>query len=207
MHLHIHGYPVAMGLLAFMFGAMTWRYRKLHRLSAIGFGLGAFFLAIGVVPWLDALSGLVDSGTGLTVLAIIDLVAGLGFWYEAVQKHMHHRIRTPVTALTFGTALMLTIGNLGRLLTQAARSAGKTARALSQSVHQIKSGQAAHAMPQHQGLVVLAAGAGILMLLIVLGHRHEHGRGSRRGGQAAIGGGGGTPILTSGGGGTVARRK
>ena len=184
----IHGYPVALGAIAFVTGAVLWRYKKLHRLSAIGFGLGAFFLAVGVVPWLEALASLTASGTGITVLILVDIVSGFGAWYEAVCKHMHHRIRTPVLMVAFGTAVVLTIGSASRLLREAATSPGKSSAAVGRAISQIQSGHAAHAVPSHHALMILLLACAALVLLIVMAHRMEKGS-SKSAGPAAIRGG------------------
>jgi hypothetical protein len=201
MHsIHIHGYPTALGAISFAVGAILWRYKKLHRWSGLGFALGAFFLAIGVIPWLDALATLTGSGTGTVVLLIIDVISFAGIIFEVILKHQHHRIRTPVLAVTGGTCLVVTLGILGRLLTEAERSPGKTTAALSQSVAQIRSGQATHAMQGHQALVILFVAAVILISLMVIAHKAEKktpargvtslpGRRPAIGGRPAIGAG------------------
>jgi hypothetical protein len=182
MHnIDIHGYPVALGAVCFVIGAVLWRYKKLHRISGIGFLLGAFFLAVGVIPWLDALAALTATGTGVVVLLIADVVSGFGTWYEVIKKHMHHRIRTPVLCVAFGTSVVVTIGSLSRLLHEAATSPAKTTAALSQTVAQIKSGSAAHAMSGHQPLVILGVAALVMIVLIAAASRMEKTSGSGRG--------------------------
>jgi hypothetical protein len=181
MHIHINGYAVALGAVCFVIGAVLWRYKKLHRLSGLGFFLGAAFLVIGVVPWLDALAALTASGTGLVILLLVDVVGGFGFWFEALRKHQYHRIRTPVLTIAFGTAIVVTYGSLARVLHEATISPGKTTHALAQSVAQIRDGAAAHSMPGHEALVVLLAAAGMLVILIVLAGRMEKGSGPARG--------------------------
>jgi hypothetical protein len=204
MHIDIHGYPVAAGVICFVAGALLWRYKRFHRLSGLGFGLGAVLLAIGVVPWLDALAALTASGTGSVVLLVIDFVAGTGFVFEVLMKHQHHRLRTPVLTIAFGTSLVVTIGTAARLLREAARSPGKTTAALSQSVTQIRDGQAAHAMDGHQALVILVIAAAVLVLLIAGAHRMEKRTGPARSipgrGNASRRTGGGRPMLTPRGG-------
>ena len=181
-HIHIHGYPVALAAIAFVAGVRLWSYKKGHRLSAWFFGAAAFGLAIGFTPWTDALASLVATGTGLTVLLIVDVVSGFGFYYEAIRKHMHHRIVTPLMALAFGTALLLTIGSITRLLAKAAKSPSKTSDALGSAVSRIQSGRAAHAVPHGHALTALAIAGAFLMVLIVLGRKFEN---RKSGGSAA----------------------
>jgi hypothetical protein len=186
MHITTVGSVAAYGLIAFFAGIMLWRYKKGHRFQAIFLGLAAALFAISVVPWTDALASLTSSGTGLAVLVIVMIVSGFGFWFEAIRKHMHHRIRTPVLAITFGTALVLTIGNAARLVKEAATSPGKTTAALAHAESQIRSGHAAALMPHQQALTYLAIAAGVVILLIVLAARMEKGKGASRGGMPAL---------------------
>ena len=172
----IHGFPVALAAITFSIAAGLWSYRKLHRVTAWGFGLAAFFLAVGLTPWTDALASLVSTGIGITVLVIVAIVGAFGFHFEANLKHQHHRIRTPVIAVTFGTAIVLTIGSLSRLLRKAAESPSRTGDALGSAISRIQSGKAAHAVPAGHGLFVLAIAAAFLMAMIMFGHRMEKRR-------------------------------
>jgi len=195
----IHGFPVALAAITFSIAAGLWSYRKLHRVTAWGFGLAAFFLAAGLTPWTDALASLVATGAGITVLVIVAIVGGFGFHFEAILKHQHHRIRTPVIAVTFGTAIVLTIGSLSRLLRKAAESPSKTSDALGSAISRIQSGKAAHAVPAGHGLFVLAIGAAVLMALIMFGHKMENRRkGGGRGMIPAAARPAGRPALPAG---------
>jgi drug/metabolite transporter (DMT)-like permease len=178
--MHIYGYPVAIGLLAFATGAGLWHRGWLHRVAMGFFGLAAFLLAIGVTPWYNALARLTSTGTGTVVLLIVVIFAVLGTWYEMTHKRRERRTATHILPVAIGTALVMLIGNSARLLREAARSPGRTATALAQSVRGIRSGHAAHAVSQHQSLLFLAVAIGIAVAMVVLGGRHER----RRGGSA-----------------------
>lgn len=172
----IHGFPVAIAAIAFSVAAGLWSYKRFHRITAWGFGVAAVFLAVGLTPWTDALASLVATGTGITVLVIVTIVGGFGFHFEANLKHQHHRIRTPVIALTFGTAIVLTIGSLSRLARKAAESPSKTSDAFGSVISRIQSGKAAHATPAGHGLLVLAIAGALLIALIMFAARMEKRR-------------------------------
>ena len=171
--MHIYGYPVALGLLAFAIGAGLWHRGWVHRVAMGFFGLAAFLLAIGVTPWYDSLARLTSSGTGTVALLIAVIFAALGFWYEMTHKRRERRAVAHILPIVCGTALVLLIGNSARLLREASRSPGKTAAALAQSVRGIRSGHAAHAMSQHQSLVILGIACAAAVVLIVAGGKHE----------------------------------
>jgi drug/metabolite transporter (DMT)-like permease len=177
----IHGYPVAAGAVLGLLAARLWHYHKLPRLTAWLFGLSAALMTIGVTIWLDALVGVTATGTGLTVLLAVLLIGGISWWFEGVRKHKHHRIWTPVLGIVFGTAVVLGIGEWGSLSGQASKSPGKVSGALSQAVQQIRTGQAAAAVPPDHRVTVLLAGLGVVVLLVFLAIHHERGKGKGAG--------------------------
>jgi hypothetical protein len=171
--MHIHGYPVALGLLAFAVGAGLWHRGWVHRFAACMFVLAAFLLGIGIIPWQDALAGLTGTGTGAVALLIVAIFTGLGFWYELSHKREARHHHAHILAMACGTAVVMLVGNSARLLREASRSPGKTATALAQSVRGIRSGHAAAAMSHHQSLVILGAVAGGAVVLLIAGGKHE----------------------------------
>jgi drug/metabolite transporter (DMT)-like permease len=177
----IHGYPVAAGAVLGLLAARLWHYHRLPRLTAWLFGLAAGLMTIGVTVWLDALAGLTATGTGLTVLLAVLLIGGISWWFEGVRKHKHHRIWTPVLGIVFGTAVVLGIGEWGALSGQAGKSPGKVSSALSQAVQQVRTGQAAAAVPPNHRVAVLLAGLGVVALLVFLAIHHERTKGKGAG--------------------------
>ena len=207
--MHIYGFPVALAAIAGAIAVLLWSYRKLHRITAWLFGLAAFLLATGLTPWTDALASLIRTGTGITALIIVLLAGGLGFHFEAILKHQHHRIRTPVIAVVFGTALLLAIASIRRLLSEAAKSPAQAGHAIAISVGRIKSGQAAHAVSAHgHGYPALAIAAAALAALVLLGRKMDkrgrkmdkrgRGRGAVPAVPAALPAGRGRPALPRG---------
>ena len=180
----IHGYPVAVGAVLGLLAIRLWHYHKMPRITAWLFGLSAALVTIGVTVWLDVLAGLATTGTGLTVLLGVLLIGGISWWFEGIRKHKHHRIWTPVLGIVFGTAVVLGIGEWSALSGQAAASPGQVSGALSQAVSQVRSGQAATAVPPSHRALILLAGLGAVALLVILALRHERGKGKSAGGSA-----------------------
>lgn len=171
--MHIYGYPVALGVLAVAAGiAARLVHHKsgwLHRATMVLFVVGASLLALGVIPWQDALARLTASGTGIVVALVVGLFAAAGFVYEIAHKHKDRRLRSHLYAWVAGSASIALVAQSARLFAEAARSPGKTASALSQSVRSISTGHAAHATSTHQAVVIVAfavaAGLGLLAFI------------------------------------------
>lgn len=180
MHLHIIGYPVAVavvlgasaiGLRAYSHKAGNARWARWARHLTHWLIFGAVACAtVGVGAWVDAVAGLLSSGTGVVVLLILLLLSGAGFVFEVVLRHMHHHIRTPVISGVFGVTLMMAIGESGRLLSRAARSPGATAQALGSAVSQIKSGRAAAAVPPDHRWMIFGAGVAVFAAFLYVVH-------------------------------------
>jgi cation transport ATPase len=191
--MQIDGYAVA---LAAIFGGLAlaaWAYKRFHRITAWLVALSAFLLAAGVTAWTDALASLIRSGTGITVLIAVLLISALAFYFEAVVKHKHHRIRTPFIGAVFGTAVLLALASLGRLLSEAAKSPANAGRAISTSLAHIRSGQAAAAATGSHGTPVLLTALGIVVALVMVAMRVE-----RRGPGRGRGGPSGPPAIEAG---------
>lgn len=168
--MHIYGYPVA---IAVVLGAAAFALKAYRRLSWLTHLLifGSLFCAtIGVTIWLDALAGLVGTGPGVVILYLVLLLSGAGFLFEVLLRHMHHPVRTPVIAGVFGPTLAIAIGESARLLSRAARSPGRTAKAMGSAMSQIKSGQAAAAVAPHQRIVVFVIGVVLFAAFIYALH-------------------------------------
>jgi hypothetical protein len=144
-----------------------------HRVSMVLFLAGAGFLALGVLPWQNALATLAGTGAGLIVMLAVALFAALGFWLEIRHHHASKRARAHVYAVIAGSSLVMLILNGARLLREAARSPRSTVRALSQSVHRVSSGHAAHSMTTKSALEIVAAVLVALALVLVLVGKHE----------------------------------
>ena len=177
-------------------GISLWAYQRGKRSIAWLFGAVAFLLVIAVPLWRNSLASLVSSPKSLAVLGGLTFIGAIAFYFEAIRAHKHHKIRTPVIAIVFGTSLALAIGSLPRLLKQLTRSPGAAGHAMTQSMTQINSGQAAHAVPHQQAMTVVAIGIGAVLALIIAARRTPHGRRPSRGSH------GGTPPAISGGSGS-----
>lgn len=167
--------------LAFGFGALLltaggalWAYHRLPRPQAWLMGAGAFIVTVAVVPWHNALAAVTQTATGQVWLAVLTLAAVIGFWFEAVLKHKHHRVRTPVIAATLGVLAVLVWADYHAMLASLSQSTTATGSALSSTVETIHSGAAAKAAGtgSHQWLVV-AAGAAVVVVLVLLARRLE----------------------------------
>lgn len=197
MHIPGYGVPAGIGVLLIA-GAATLRYhhgrtprtggragdwlRKVslaHRVSMIAFLAGAAFLALGVLPWQDALATLTGTGEGQIAVLAVAFFAALGFWYEMRHHHEHKRARAHVYGVITGTSLVTLILNGARLLHEAATSPRSTARALAQSVNRVSSGHAAHAMTQRHALEIVGIALAVLAAVLVLAGKRE--RGGRKG--------------------------
>jgi hypothetical protein len=177
----MHAYAIGLALVAGAVGAALYAYGKLPRVQAILFALAAFGAAVGITEWTDALAGLVHTTGGLTALAAVMLVSAIGFWFEVIHKHKHHKIRTPVMSAVFATALVLSIGSVSALGSRGLLSPAKASAAFGNTVARIHSGQAAKAamaMPAGHRNMVLIIGAAVAAGLIILAARLE-----RRGGR------------------------
>jgi drug/metabolite transporter (DMT)-like permease len=201
----MHGYPVAAGAVLGIMAIALWHHHKLPRVQAFLFIASAFFLTVGMTVWLDALAGLTAEGTGLTVLLVTLGLGILVVWFQVIRKHKHHHIWTNAICITFGVAVVLGIALWHVLLHKGVKTVPKTGQALAQAVLQVRSGNAATALPASQAHEYLAAGIGALVLLVFLGFRHERGKkAASKGGPPAItsGRGGsrssGRPAITSG---------
>jgi len=90
------------------------------------------------------------------------------------------------------------------LLHKGVKTVPKTGQALAQAVYQVRTGNAATALPSGQGREYLLMGVGALVLLIFLAFRHEGKKGASKSGPAAITSGrsggrsSGRPAITSG---------
>ena len=175
--MHIYGYPVALAIVFCAVAFVLKAYKLPGRLGALLAGLtnylifGALFCAtLGVTIWLDALAGLVGTGPGVVILYLVLLLSGAGFLFEVLLRHMHHPVRTPVIAGVFGPTLAIAIGESARLLSRAARSPGRTAKAMGSAMSQIKSGQAAAAVAPHQRIVVFVIGVVLFAAFIYALH-------------------------------------
>ena len=176
----IHGYPVTAAAICGAVGMLTWAYGKAARITAWAFGLAAFFAAIGITAWLDALAGLTSRGGGLAVFALVLTASGFAFYYEVIRKHKHHRIRTPVVAGIFGTAVVVAIGSISSLTASAGKTPVKAGQALGIAVTQIRSGKAAAAMPPGHQTTVLVMGLAIIGALVFAAVSFERrGKGGR----------------------------
>src|SRR5271156_3583507 len=102
----------------------------MHRVSAWLLGAGAFVCTVAIPVWRNALAGLVQTGAGLVVLTFLTVAAIVAFVFEAIMKHKHHRIRTPVIAVTLGIVLVLAIADFSAMLASFGQSAGSTGDAL-----------------------------------------------------------------------------
>jgi hypothetical protein len=166
-------YPsvLALGVVAIGLGCTLWAYKKLHRIAAWLMGFGAFVLTVAVVPWRNALAALVASPSGLVVLFGVTAVAFICFVFEAIAKHKHHRIRTPVIAATLGVTLVMAYADLNVMLASLGKSTSTTGSALSAAVKTIRSGAAAKAATHSHDYVILALGVGLLVAIVFLGIR------------------------------------
>jgi hypothetical protein len=171
--MQIHGYPVAYGILFFAAGLGLWHKKWLHRVAMVAFALAAAFFAIGIVPLQDALARLTGNGPGLVVLVVVALLFGFATVFELRNKRKDARHLAHICAGVTAVASVMVIANSARLLSEAARSPARAGAALSQSVHAIRSGQAASAVNSHQSLVDLGLAVVALAVLVVLARRHE----------------------------------
>lgn len=178
---HIHGYPVAYGAVLSAIGLGLWHRRWLHRAAMVAFAFAAAFFVLGVVPLQDALAELTSTGPGLVVLLIVTVLFGAGFVYEMRNKRRDARHLAHICAGVTAVAVLLLIGNSARLLAEAARSPARAGAALSQSVHGISSGRAAHAVSSHQSLVDLGLAILAVAILALLARRHERRTPAKRG--------------------------
>jgi hypothetical protein len=163
----------ALGLVLFGLGAVLWAYKKLHRVTAWLMGAGAFILTVAIVPWRDALAGLVSTPTGLVVLTGMTIASGIAFLFEAIAKHKHHRIRTPVVAATLGVTLVLAIADGSAMISSLGKSTSGTGTALSVAMKRIHSGAAARAVPKDHRYAIVALGVGMVIALVILATRIE----------------------------------
>jgi hypothetical protein len=177
----------------------------MRRVQGFLFIASAFFLTVGMTVWLDALAGLTAAGTGLTVLLVTLGLGILVVWFQVIRGHKHHHIWTNAICITFGVAVVLGIALWHVLLHKGVKTLPKTGQALAQGVLQVRSGNAATALPATQAHEYLLAGAGALILLVILGFKHERGKkGASRSAPAAITSGrrgsssSGRPAITSG---------
>lgn len=199
----MHGYPIAAGAVLGLMAAALWHFHKLPRVQAFLFIASAFALTVGMTFWLDALAGLTATGTGLTVLLVILGLGGLVVWFGVIRKHKHHHIWTNAICITFGVAVVLAISLWHTLLHKGVKTVPKTGQALAQAVYQVRSGHAATALPSGQAHEYLLAGVGALVLLVILGFKHERGKkGTSKSTPAITSGrsssGSGRPAITSG---------
>ena len=214
----MNGYAVVFAAIPGATAVLTWIYEHYPRLSAVAFALTAAILAVGFPRWLDALAGLTASKSGTAWLGFITAVSFICFWLEVFgvpggkrlrkmlapgataagprPKRRYHRIRTPAIGIVFGTALVLAVGSLNRLVTGAGVSATQTSKLASTAITDIQSGKAAHAMP-HQAQLIYAA-VGVMVFLVLVGvavhvERRKRGLGGKRGVPGMSGGAGRSP--------------
>ena len=167
---------LALGSVFAGLGFLLWSYKKLHRITAWLIGAGAFILTVAIVPWRNALAGIVGTPAGLVWLTGLTVASAIAFMFEAVAKHKHHRIRTPVIAATLGVTLVLAIADVSDMLSSLGKSTSGTGTALSTAVRKIHSGAAAKAVPKDHRYLILAAGVSVVVALIVLGIRMDKKR-------------------------------
>jgi hypothetical protein len=172
--------PLVLGLGAFAIGAALWAYKKMHRVTAWMFGAAAFAITVSVPSWLDSLASLTSTVAGMTGLTVATILLVLGFWFEAIRKHKHHRIRTPVISGLFGIALTLVFADWTKMISSLGTSTSQTGSALSSAMKHVQNGTAAHAVtPNHRALILLLAVA-VIAAIVVLAVKLEtkKGRGS-----------------------------
>lgn len=198
----MHGYPVAAGVFLGIMAIAVWHHHKHPRIEAFLFIASAFFLTVGVTVWLDALASLTAAGTGLTVLLLTLALGALVIWFQVIRKHKHHRIWTNAICIAFGVAIVLAIALWHVLLHKGVKTLPKTGQALAQGVLQVRSGNAATALPASQAHEYAIAGGAALVLLVILGFRHERKKGASKSTPAITSGRGGSgssrPAITSG---------
>ena len=202
----MHGAPVAAGAVLGILAIALWRYKKLPRVQAVMFIAAAFFLTVGITIWLDALAGLTATGTGLTVLMVVLGLGAFVVWFEVIRKHKHHHIGTPAACIILGVALVLGIALWHELVHKTVKTVPKTGQALAQAVYQVRTGNAATALPPGEAHMVLLMAGAAFALLILLAVRHAGGkRGASKCAPAAItsgrsrsGSSGRRPAITSG---------
>lgn len=198
----MHGYPIAAGAVLGLMAVGLWHHHKLPRVVAFLFTASAFLLTVGTTVWLDALAGLTSAGTGLTVLLAVLGLGALVFWFQVIRKHKHHHIWTNAICIAFGVAVVLAIALWHVLLHKGVKTLPKTGQALAQGVLQVRSGNAATALPASQAHEYLLAGVAAFALLVFLGLRHEKKKGASKSTPAITSGRGGSgssrPAITSG---------
>ncbi len=165
--------PLALGLVFTGLGFLLWGYRKMHRFTAWFIGVGSCFLTVAIVPWRNALASLVGSTSALVVLLGLTVAAIIAFGFEAVAKHKHHRIRTPVIAATLGVVLVLAYADGSLMVASLGKSTTRTGTAFSAAAKTIHSGAAAKAAQGDHRYLPLVLGAGVLFAVVALGIRMD----------------------------------
>ena len=220
----MHGYAAVAALILAIPAVMLWVYERLPRPSAWCFWLLAIAVSIAFPQWLDSAAGLTYSRSGLAALGAFTVVTGFCFFMEAFgtpnlrklrkafkmnggagsrPKQHYHRIRTPGFSLAFGSALILALGSLDRLVTGAGQSLTQTTSLASATIAQVRSGQAAKAVPHGERMTYLAIGVAVFVVLIFIAvHVERRKRAGMRGVLGRPGGirpgvgGGGKPSLS-----------
>jgi amino acid transporter len=142
------------------------------------FAIVGALLVVGVAAWQNALASLVTTEISLGVLLIVDVIGIFALVTHAGKKKLHlkhyHHARSPFLALAAGTALTLTFMDGINFLRQLQHAPLGTASALGQAVTRVQSGQAAQMARSSGDTTEVLAIAGVLLLvLLVLAHRHH----------------------------------
>lgn len=176
----VYANVLALGVVVTGLGFLLWAYKKLHRITAWLIGAGAFVLTLAIVPWRDALAGMVGSASALVFLFGLTACGCIAFAFEAIAKHKHHRIRTPVIAATLGVCLVLAIADAQLMLASIGKSTSSTGTALSAAVRKIHSGAAARSETTDHRYVIVALGIGLLIAIIVFAIRMDKRKTTRQ---------------------------
>lgn len=166
-------FPFVLALGCLGIGLLLWSYKKGPRFVAAFIGAAGFGFTIAIPPWRDALASVTQSGPALVILLFLTVGSGICFWFEAVRKHKHHRIRTPVVSATFGTVLVLAIANTDLMLSSLGKSFAKTGTTLHHTVAQVHSGAAARGVQPDHRMFILGVGLAILIMIVVVGIRMD----------------------------------
>jgi glucan phosphoethanolaminetransferase (alkaline phosphatase superfamily) len=186
--LGIHGGPAALaalvGVAAYMFHHHGW----FPRVTSWLFAGSALLLTIAVTAWLDALAGLTATGTGLTVLIAVVVIAGTLAWKHTSDRRKHRPGLSTAIFMVAAVAVLVAVASFRIIMTRGATSLKGSGQALGQAVASVNSGDAAHAMPASHRLGIFVWGV-VLFIAVVIVLKMTHGRGrrgSRASGPAAI---------------------
>ena len=117
--------------LALIGGILWWKGKAPRAVAWLALGTGMCEAPL-LLSFTGSLAGYSILGVGIVTVLVVG--GGLVFWLEAVKRHGHHYIRTPLVGLIVGAALVSAGGTLGHFghsvqtqVTNVVTNTGKTA--------------------------------------------------------------------------------